>query len=961
MCGIAGVLAYGASAPAVDEAELLRVRDAMQRRGPDGAGLWISADRRIGLAHRRLAIIDVTETGAQPMATPDGRLVVTFNGEIYNYRELRRDIEAAGTPLRSRSDTEVLLHLFARHGPRMLEMLRGMYAFAIWDSRERRLFLARDPFGVKPLYYADDGGTLRFASQVKALLEAKSVDTRPDPAGSVGFFLWGAVPEPHTLVEGIRALPAGTHVTYRPGAAGRAQRHFSLADELARGAEERRLVSDAEGASHLRTSLVDAVRHHLVADVPVGAFLSAGLDSTTLTAIASEVEGGDLRTLTLGFREYAGTAQDEVPLAEEVARRYGTRHQTSWVAESDFTETLPNLLEAMDQPTIDGVNTYFVSRAAARAGMKVALSGVGGDELLGGYPSFRQVPRMAAWLRPFRSAPGVVRADRRGAEPFLRGHASPKYAGLAEYAGSYAGAYLLRRALYAPWEIERFMDPGAAREGWERLRSLDALQDTLDGLRTPRQRVTALEMSWYMRNQLLRDADWAGMAHSLEIRVPFVDVGLLRAVAPLLACGNPPTKRTVAGTPLLPLPPSLLLRRKTGFSTPVARWIDEADASATGARGLRGWAFAVHPPLSNRRILAVVTDAYGGHGGIALYGRDLLESLCALPRCSEVVAVPRLMPGDPEPYPPRLRYVTGGVGGRWRFARTVLRQGLRASRRLDLVICGHLNLLPLAFVAARAHRAPLVLMTYGFEAWRPTRSPATAWLARRADRVVSISELTRGRFIGWTGVDPSRTRILPNAVRAERYGPGPRPAALLSRYGLLGKTVLLTLGRMDRAEGYKGFDEVLEAMPRLLADVPDLAYLCVGDGSDMDRLRGKAASLRLADRVVFTGRIPEAEKADHYRLADAYVMPSRGEGFGFALLEAMACGVPVVASRIDGGREALRDGALGVLVDPDDPEDVVRGVKEALRSPRRVPPGLDYFSFGAFRERLHGLLEELPP
>ncbi|HZM28165.1 MAG TPA: asparagine synthase (glutamine-hydrolyzing), partial [Gemmatimonadales bacterium] len=557
MCGIAGVFAYEASAPPVDEAELLRVRDAMGRRGPDGAGLWLSPDQRAGLAHRRLAIIDLSATGAQPMTTADGRLTITFNGEIYNYKELRRNLDSSGVRLRSESDTEVLLHLVALHGPRALEMLRGMFAFAVWNADDRSLLLARDSFGIKPLYYADDGCTVRFASQVKALLRAEGVDTTPNPAGSVGFFLWGSVPEPHTLFEGIRALPAGSHVTYRPGNPGQPRRFFSIREELASAADASQ-ASDEQEFTWMREAVGDSVRHHLVADVPVGVFLSAGLDSTTVTAIASEVEGSDLRTLTLGFREFRGTGQDEVPLAEEVARRYGTRHSTSWVSEADFNAALPDLLAAMDQPTTDGVNTYFVSRAGAQAGMKVALSGLGADELFGGYPGFRQVPRMASSLRPFRAFPLLGRATRRITEPLLRRFTSPKFAGLVEYGGSLAGAYLLRRALYAPWEVDRFMDREAVKEGLERLDTLSALSGTVDGLTTRHQKMVALELSWYMRNQLLRDADWAGMAHSLEIRVPFVDVQFFRRVAPLLARAKPPTKRSVASTPRSALPQALL-------------------------------------------------------------------------------------------------------------------------------------------------------------------------------------------------------------------------------------------------------------------------------------------------------------------------------------------------------------------------------------------------------------------
>lgn len=951
------MFAYRDSAPPVDEQELLRIREAMRRRGPDGAGTWISADRRLGLASRRLSIIDLHDSGAQPMASPDGRLHVTFNGEIFNYRQLRRELEATGAVFRSQSDTEVLLQLYAQRGAEMVDVLRGMYAFAIWDARERTLFLARDPFGIKPLYVTDDGAALRFASQVKALLAGGRVNTAPNPAGSVGFFLWGAVPDPHTLFEGVNALPAGTHLTYRPEKPGTPCRFFSIADELMRGEDEAEGTSRDDLRARLGEALRDSVRHHLVADVPVGVFLSSGLDSTTLTALAAEEGGSGIRTLTLGFHEYRGTQEDEVPLAEEVAERYGTRHYTSWISETDFEEALPDLLEAMDQPTIDGVNTYFVSRAAAKAGMKVALSGLGSDELFGGYPSVHHVPRLARWLRIVRAFPSVGRAIRRLAESALRPWTSPKYAGLLEYGGSYPGAYLLRRSLFMPWELDRFLDSETVRAGLERLDLLPSLQRTIGDLHKPRLRVAALELEWYMRNQLLRDADWAGMAHSVEIRVPFVDVTFLRAVAPLLAHKSAPGKTDVAATPHRALPAAVLARRKTGFTTPASQWIRQPGLSP--ARGLRGWACVVHPPARAVRILGLMPDAYGGDGGIALYGRDLLEALCGTVVRAKVTAVPRLMPNQPEPLPSGLRYVTSGINSKGRFVVAVLRLLLERRPRYDVVICGHLNLLPVAFLAKWVAGAPVVLLIYGIEAWSPPGSLLLRCLARRADWVISISGLTLGRFTAWSGVGASRTKVLPNAVHMEWYGVGPKNPALLSRHGLSGKPVLMTLGRMVSAERYKGFDEVLEVMPRLLPAFPDLTYLIVGYGSDMERLGQKAGRLGLEGHVIFAGRIPEAEKADYYRLADAYVMPSRGEGFGFVLLEAMACGVPVVASSIDGGREATRDGLLGVLVDPSDLGDVTRGIMEALRRPREVPPGLEHFSFGAFQERVRAFVDEV--
>jgi len=379
---------------------LLRTREHMSKRGPDAVGEWISVDQRAGLGHRRLSIIDLSEAGAQPMASAGGDLVVTFNGEIYNYGELRRALIAQGRVFRSHSDTEVLLHLYELKGPEMVHDLRGMFAFAIWDERRRGLFLARDPYGIKPLYYADDGWTFRCASQVKALLAGGGVSKDPEPAGEVGFYLFGSVPEPFTMFREIRPVPAGCTLWVDSVGAHEPKRYHSIAQVYCDvEAEARKRGSNSSGALEaFRGALIDSVRHHLVADVPVGAFLSSGIDSSSLVGLMRDAGQRDIQTVTLTFQEYAGTADDEAPLAAEVAREYGTRHTTRVVGESEFKADLPRILEAMDQPTIDGVNTWFVSKAASELGLKVAISGLGGDELFGGYPSFRDIPQ---WVRLF--------------------------------------------------------------------------------------------------------------------------------------------------------------------------------------------------------------------------------------------------------------------------------------------------------------------------------------------------------------------------------------------------------------------------------------------------------------------------------------------------------------------------------------------------------------------------------
>jgi asparagine synthase (glutamine-hydrolysing) len=577
MCGLAAILAgNGADAP-VDRDELTRVRDAMTARGPDGQGLWLSDDGRVGLAHRRLAIIDLSPAGAQPMASTCGRLHIVFNGEIYNFRALRAELEAQGVVFRSHSDTEVILELYRRHGPDMLGRLRGMFAIALWDEDRQGMLLARDPFGIKPLYVADDGKTVRAASQVKALLAGKKIAHDPDPAGHAGFFLWGHVPEPHTLYRRVRALPPGTWLWAGTDGSRREGRFFDLTAEM---------NAARDGADDLGHALRDSIRHHLEADVPVGVFLSSGLDSTTVAALTTEVAGRAPRTVTLGFSEFAGTPRDEVPLAETVAAHYGTDHTTVRLTATDFAQARNQILADMDQPSIDGVNTWFVARAARQAGLKVALSGLGGDELFAGYDDFTAIPRMVRTLKPFRLLPGLGTAARMLSAPWLGRLTSPKAPGLLEHGGDWGGAYMLRRGLMMPWELGQVLDPDMARAGLDQLAPKATLAATATRVSGDRAKVSALETAFYMRNQLLRDSDWAGMAHSLEIRTPLVDVALFRSVLSLLSSGRPAGKQDMAATAKPSLPPALLSRPRSGFFVPISEWLGETS--------LRGWARQVY-------------------------------------------------------------------------------------------------------------------------------------------------------------------------------------------------------------------------------------------------------------------------------------------------------------------------------------------------------------------------------
>lgn len=602
MCGIVGAFAYQSAFVSRDE--ILRVRDAMANRGPDSAGFWISADRKTSLGHRRLSILDLSDVAAQPMLDERTGNRIVFNGEIYNFKELRDELIRNGNLFVSNSDTEVLLRLYEQYGAQMLSRLRGMFAFAIWDARRRRLFLARDPFGMKPLYWSDEGGVFRFASQVKALVRGGGISLEPNYSGYFGFMLWGFVPEPHTLYSSIKALSAGSYMFVDMAGAGPPHQYYSVSDSVARSVSPGACKNSAW--REIRKSFSEAVALHLVADVPVGVFLSSGADSRAIAAVAAKLSKEKLRTVTIGFTELRGTFLDETPQAEKVARQLGTRHVTSWVSFKEFSNDFRNILEQMDQPSVDGVNTYFVSKVAKSLGLKVALSGIGGDELFGGYPGFRQIPKLASALSVFRYFPSFSGAFRTASAPILSILTSPKYASVLEYGHSLPSAYFLRRALFMPWEIEKIFSANFGKSEFPTQDFLGDLYRFSSGISSAHYKLLSLEFNVYLRNQLLRDADWAGMANGVEIRAPFVDRVFFEKALSFQKEGRPISKQDFAREIIGDQVADFSLHNKKGFDVPISRWISVLDSDGAGDRNVRGWAklifdhFARQNPIMNR-------------------------------------------------------------------------------------------------------------------------------------------------------------------------------------------------------------------------------------------------------------------------------------------------------------------------------------------------------------------------
>ena len=591
MCGICG-FAY-ASTPSEAESRARIMAAAMQHRGPDEDGFLVNDARSPGtaLGMRRLSIIDLAG-GHQPLWNETRDVAVVFNGELYNYRELRERLSLAGHRFSTGSDTEILVHGWEEWGEELLSEIRGMFAFALLDLRKHFatvpvLFLARDPLGIKPLYYAQTERGFAFASELRAVLSSGAIERRLSPDALTSYLLFGSVCEPVTLVEGVFSLPPGHALLLHLPDRRRNPRARPWWDprQSAAARDPKRPRDFASASARLRTHLEDAVRAHLIADVPVGLFLSSGLDSSAIAVLAGRAQQG-IRSFTLTFPD---TAYDEGPLARVVAQRTGTHHTEVPLKGHDVLGRLDEAIAALDQPTMNGINTYFVSWAATEVGLKVALSGLGSDELFGGYQTFGDTRRLMRLKMISRFIPG---AFRRISTPLVNSLLARK--GSVDGARKAGDAWLMPDALPHPYFFTRLLFPPS-----ELLRLADARYRTSavanDGVTLdptwlawleraadqadagePVAGISWLEMRTYMTNTLLRDTDSVSMARSLEVRVPFLDTPLVEFVSALpdVARIQPGVSKGLLRAALAGLiPPEILEQKKRTFTLPWEEWL----------------------------------------------------------------------------------------------------------------------------------------------------------------------------------------------------------------------------------------------------------------------------------------------------------------------------------------------------------------------------------------------------
>jgi asparagine synthase (glutamine-hydrolysing) len=557
MCGIAGIYNFPPDAPLPQHGlveVLTRLNEAQAHRGPDDEGVWLSENGQVGFGHRRLAIIDLSAAGHQPMSNEDGSIWLTYNGEIYNFKTLREELQALGHSFRSHTDTETVIHAYEEWGTDSFLRFRGMFAFALWDERQRCLYLVKDRFGIKPLYYYQDAERLAFASEVRALAGSCLFSPEKNPDALIAFLLLGSVPMPMTTLKQVHGLPAGHYLVVENGRT-RLVRYYDLWADT----ESDDRAQDPEALKNLLAETVDL---HLISDAPIGVFLSGGIDSSALVALGAMSRKSQLTTLSIIFQEAEFSEQKYQHL---IARKYQTDHREFSLSHQYFRDNISQVFAAMDQPTIDGVNSYFVSLMAREAGLKAVLSGTGGDEVFCGYPHFAKARQLSflPYLWPLF----------RFTDCFLN-HLSGRLRKLSFLGvGGSLGLYLAIRGLFSPQEVAHLTGDTQAHV-LEVTRSLDpgtARRHRIDLL-------SRYEINFYLQNQLLKDMDCMSMAHSVETRVPFLDPELVSVIL-----ASPPQCRVKGGIPKVLLtralngllPPELVFRPKMTFTLPFAEWLKD--------------------------------------------------------------------------------------------------------------------------------------------------------------------------------------------------------------------------------------------------------------------------------------------------------------------------------------------------------------------------------------------------
>ena len=569
MCGISGLFDYS-NRISNGQSIVKKINEIQSDRGPDGNGIWVSINKKVIFGHTRLSIIDLSENAKQPFVSKDENYILTFNGEIYNYKDLKNELIKKKISFKSDSDTEIIIESYKTWGVDCLNKFRGMFAFALWDKKKNILFIARDAFGIKPLYYTNKGGIFYFASQVKSLLSVQEISNKKNDESIFNYYLWGNILEPKTLYKDISSLEKGCYKIINTD--GRVK-NFNYANikERILNSESLNFKNKHEAKDYLKDAIDESVKTHQISDVPVQILLSAGIDSNIILASSDSKDKENLSSLTIDF-EYYNNKDNESYLANLSSKINNIKHSIEKISLKDSAELLKNFFQKMDSPTNDGFNSFSASYIAKKNKNKVLLSGVGGDELFSGYPSFDRIPKIIKIMNILPNNNYLKIFFQNTLKNFLKKNKlNTKIAGLFMYGKSIDKAFLLQRSLFLPEEIQEILFSNQSKTNINQLSILSELEEDIRGFENMNISILYLEIKYYLCAKLLKDIDWTSMSNSIEMRTPLVDWFFFKKIIPLIKSNIKLSKEDLFSCYSEKLPKEICSRKKTGFSIPHKR------------------------------------------------------------------------------------------------------------------------------------------------------------------------------------------------------------------------------------------------------------------------------------------------------------------------------------------------------------------------------------------------------
>ncbi|HTN20019.1 MAG TPA: asparagine synthase (glutamine-hydrolyzing) [Pelobium sp.] len=961
MCRIAGIVHPFFLKDALHH-NIRKMCDLQAHGGPDGEGYFVDEEANLALGHRRLSLIDLSHLGHQPMQYQ--HLHISFNGEIYNFQEIKADLLAKGHVFQSHSDTEVILHAYAEWGTGCFKRFNGMFALAIYDQRAKKLMLARDVAGIKPLYYFQQQNQFIFASEVKAFATSGLIIDE-DPNWKIYFLSFGFIPEPHTTLKNVKSLAPGQVLIYD------LRSYQSQIETFEKLEFSSGLTNEKEVEQLIHTTLSDAVKRHLISDAPIGVFLSGGIDSSIISLLAAQNAKQQIQTLSVSFNE---NAYDESFYQKIIQEKINSRHTHYIITKKEYLEALPQLQNAFDQPSNDAVNSWFISRCAKQNGLKAVLSGLGGDELFGGYPSFKRIDTAIALrklpLRIFNIA-DHLHDDKLKKLLFLKEERT------------YAD-YLFLRGFYTPRTISKLLD---ATEG--------EIHEALGNLKynsprnqiAPKNYVSWLEQNIYMRSQLLRDTDYMSMQHGVEVRVPFLDkefLKLVHRIDPLIKFKGDLPKQLLVNSFKDILPVEVYQRKKMGFTFPFQEWnkshpgINKIALHSNKQVAKLGKLFLcnklhwsrcyallqIENFLPQKDALFLTLKTFSHTGGIEKVNRVLMKAGTDI-QSNHLIRfhAKSLYDGEPDEKYITKRRFEGFKGNLISFIFKSVKKGIKC----DVVMFSHINL---AFVGLLIKflnpKTKIILQAHGIEVWGKQSLLKKSFL-RQADLVLSVSQFTKDNLVQHHALDPHKCVVFHNSLDPF-FNTDPNEeivTALKEKHGIKkSDCVLVTLTRLVSSEKYKGYDKVISALAELKKGGKSYKYLILGkyDQLEYTRVTDLIRRLGLTEDVRLCGYIKDEEISSYFSLANLFVMPSQKEGFGIVFIEAMACGLPVIAGNLDGSVDALINGNLGTLINPNDAEELVDAIKNYRQHPLSSQPDLlmakvnENFGYTKYKKNLETLL-----